>query len=103
MNAIVLRSRITRPYNVRRFAQFAEASSLNKPLCVYGAHKISIGAHSLILNGVSLSVDGPGWGRPGNVLEIGSRVGIRPWVTISAAEQVVIEDDVIIGSFSCVL
>jgi acetyltransferase-like isoleucine patch superfamily enzyme len=34
------------------------------------------------------------------VLRIGDRVGLRPYCTISAAESVVIEDDVIIGAFT---
>jgi acetyltransferase-like isoleucine patch superfamily enzyme len=103
MNPIVLRARLMRPYNVRRFARFGEGAILHKPRWVYGAHKIAIGDHCLILDSVHLSVDGPGRGRPGNVIQLGDRSGLRPFVTISAVEQVVLEDDVIVGAFSSII
>jgi acetyltransferase-like isoleucine patch superfamily enzyme len=57
----------------------------------------------MILHGCSISVEAPGWGRQAPVLSIGDRVGIRPYCTLSAAESIVIEDDVIIGAFSSVI
>jgi acetyltransferase-like isoleucine patch superfamily enzyme len=77
-----------------------ERAIIHRPVFVYGCHLMSIGADSLILHGASISVESPAWDRPAPVLQIGDRVGIRPYCTISAAESVIIEDDVIIGAFT---
>ncbi len=103
MKRVVLRSRVTAPYWRRRFHHFGEATILHRPGWVYGPQQISIGAHSLILHGTWLSVESTAWGRPAPVLSIGDRVGIRPYCTISAAEHIEIEDDVIIASYSSVI
>jgi acetyltransferase-like isoleucine patch superfamily enzyme len=103
MHAITLRARLLRPYWSRRFGQLGEGTIVHRPIWVYGSHKMAIGAHTLILHGAWLSVERPAWGRPGPVLRIGDRVGIRPSCVISASEEIVIEDDVIIASFSTVI
>jgi lipopolysaccharide O-acetyltransferase len=103
MKRVVLRSRVQRPYRVRRFESFGPNAIVHRPLAVLGPHKIAVGAHSLILDGTWLSVEPSAWDTPGPVLRIGERVGIRPYVTISAAESIVIEDDVIIASFCSVI
>jgi acetyltransferase-like isoleucine patch superfamily enzyme len=103
MRRIQLRSRVTSPYWRRRFHSFGEDTILDRPDWVLGAHQIAIGAHSLVLRGAHLSVETHAWGRPAPVLQIGDRVGIRPHCTFSVSEQVVIEDDVIIGAFSSVI
>jgi acetyltransferase-like isoleucine patch superfamily enzyme len=103
MRRAQLRARLTRPYWRRRCHAFGEGTILHRPGGVFGAHKIAIGDHSLIMAGTYLSVETPAWGRAGPVLRIGDRVGIRPYCMISAAEQIVIEDDVIIGAFSSVI
>jgi acetyltransferase-like isoleucine patch superfamily enzyme len=100
MKRVALRARITRPYWQRRMHHLGERAIIHRPVFVYGCHLMSIGADSLILHGASISVESPAWDRPAPVLEIGDRVGIRPHCTISAAESVIIEDDVIIGSFT---
>src|SRR4051794_18584898 len=99
MRRMLLRARVLRPWQARRFASFGAGSIVHRPLGVRGAHKIAIGDHALVLDGTWLAVEPSAFGMPGPVLRIGSRVGIRPYVTISAAESVVIEDDVIIASF----
>jgi acetyltransferase-like isoleucine patch superfamily enzyme len=103
MKRVALRARITRPYWQRRMHHMGPRAILHRPVWVYGSHLISIGADSLILTGASVSVEQPAWGRPAPVLSIGERVGIRPYCTISAAESVIIEDDVIIGAFTGVV
>jgi lipopolysaccharide O-acetyltransferase len=103
MNAITLRSRITRPYWSRRLGHLGDETIVHKPIWVYGAHKMWIGSHGLILHGASLSVEHSAWAAPGHPLRIGDRVGLRPSCVISVSESVVIEDDVIIGSFSAIV
>lgn len=103
MKRVVLRSRLTAPWWRRRFHHFGEGAIMHKPAWVYGPQQMSIGAHSLVLQGTWLSVESHAWGRPAPVLSIGARVGIRPYCMISAAERIEIEDDVIIAAFSSVI
>lgn len=98
-----LRARLVRPYWRLTLAALGEGTVLDRPGEVLGPHKIAIGAHSLIRAGTHLAVETGAWHRPGPVLRIGDRVGIRPYCMISAAESVEIEDDVIIGAFSSVI
>jgi abequosyltransferase len=103
MQRVALRGKLMRPYWNRRFYAFGEDSIVHRPGGIFGPHHIAIGRNSLILAGCHLSVETPAWGRSGPVLRIGDRVGIRPYCMISAAESIVIEDDVIIGAFSSVI
>lgn len=103
MRRVALRSRITAPYWRRRFHHFGDGVILHKPAWVYGPQQMSIGAHSLVLQGTWLSVEQPAWDKPAPVLSIGRRVGIRPYCTITAAEQVVIEDDVIVAAYTSII
>jgi acetyltransferase-like isoleucine patch superfamily enzyme len=103
MNAITLRSRITRPYWARRLGALGEGTILHKPQWVYGAHKIAIGSHGLILHNAWLSVQPSAWEHPGHALSIGDRVGLRPSCVISVSEEVVIEDDVIVAAFTSII
>ena len=103
MRRAALRARLTRPYWTRRFHSFGENTIVHRPGGVFGAHQIAIGDNTLILGGCYLSVETPAWERLAPVLDIGARVGIRPYCMISASESIVIEDDVIIGAFSSVI
>jgi lipopolysaccharide O-acetyltransferase len=103
MRRAQLRARLTRPYWSRRFHSFGVESIIHRPGSVFGAHQIAIGSHSLILAGSYLSVETVAWSRLAPALRIGDRVGIRPYCMISASEEIVIEDDVIIGAFSSVI
>lgn len=76
---------------------------LHKPAWIYGPQQISVGAHSLILQGTWLSAESTVWDKPAPSLTIGKRVGIRPYCMISCAEAIDIEDDVIIAAFSSVI
>lgn len=103
MNAISLRSRITRPYWSHRLGALGEGTILHKPTWVYGAHKIAIGSHCLILHGAWLSVGHRAWKHPGPALRIGDRVALRPSCVISVTEEVTIEDDVVIAAFTSII
>lgn len=103
MRRVALRGQLMRPYWRRRFYAFGTDAIIHRPGQVFGAQQIAIGDHSLILAGCYLSVETPAWDRPGPVLSIGNRVGIRPYCMISASESISIEDDVIIGAFSSVI
>lgn len=103
MRRVVLRSRLTAPWWRRRFHHFGDGVILHKPTWVYGPQQMSIGAYSLVLQGTWLSVESQAWDKPAPALSIGKRVGIRPYCMISAAEKIVIEDDVIIAAFSSVI
>lgn len=99
---VLLHGRILRRYWRFRFHAFGEHSVLYKPSWLYGAHKISIGRGTHIFM-CWLAVERTAWGRPAPVLSIGDRVAMRPYSTVSAAESVVIEDEVGIASHSLVI
>lgn len=103
MRRVAIEGRLMAPWRRRRFAAFGAGSIVHRPLWIYGPHKIVMGADSLILHGTWLSAERWAWERPGPAIEIGDRVGIRPYCMISASESIVIEDDVIIGAFSSVI
>jgi acetyltransferase-like isoleucine patch superfamily enzyme len=100
---VALRGRLLEPYRRRRFLEFGAGSIVHRPAWLLGTQKIAIGAHCVILHGCFLSAEAPAWDRPGPALRLGDRVGIRPHCVISAAESVVLEDDVILGAFSSVV
>jgi acetyltransferase-like isoleucine patch superfamily enzyme len=102
MDRVALEGRVMRPLRRRQFHEFGARSIVHRPMWIFGGHKIAIGAHSLVLHNAWLSVETPAWNRPAPVLRIGDRVGIRPYCTISAAESIVLEDDVIVGAYSSV-
>jgi acetyltransferase-like isoleucine patch superfamily enzyme len=103
MKGVVLRARLQRPWRLRRFHAFGQASIVHKPMWIYGPHQISIGTSTLMLHGVWLSVERVAWDRPAPVLRIGSFVSVRPHCTIAAAESVIIEDGVVLSAHSTVL
>ena len=103
MRRVALRARLLRPFYSRKFYDFGPHSILHKPDWVYGPHLVSVGDSVVMMNGLWLSVERQAWGKPGPVVRIGNRVGIRPYCTITAAESITIEDDVMIGSFTTIL
>jgi acetyltransferase-like isoleucine patch superfamily enzyme len=50
-----------------------------------------------------LAVERQAWDLPVPVVRIGDRVAIRPYCTISAAQSIVIEDDVVIAAFTTLI
>jgi len=100
---VALRGRIMRPWWRWRFHEFGARSVLHRPDWVFGPHLMAVGNGVTIFQGAWLSVERPAWDATEPVLRIGNNAGLRPYCTISAAESVVIEDYVIIGSFSTVI
>ena len=103
MRRVQLRNMLIRPRRVRQFASFGAHSMINRPTWLYGTHKISVGEGVIILQNAWLAVDRRVWGTPGPVLEIGDRVAVRPGCSISAAESIVIEPDVLMGAYVSVV
>lgn len=103
LKRVALRARLMAPLRRRQFAAFGRASILHKPAWLYGPHHISVGRNVILLEGLWLSAERVGWTRPEPTLVIGDGVGVRPFCTISAAESVVIEDNVILSAYTSVL
>lgn len=100
---VKVRTQLVAPYYRRRFHSFGTGVLLDRPMWLYGPQHISIGDHSIILKGAWLAVERPAWGRPDPVLQIGSRFAARPFITISAASSVIIEDNVGMASFATII
>src|SRR3954447_24502998 len=92
-----------RPLRRRQFASFGRDTIVDRPIWLYGAHHMTIGASSMILRGAWLAVEKQAWARPEPVVRIGFNVGIRPFCTISAAESITIEDHVVFGAMVTVI
>ena len=103
MKRVALRGRITRPWWRWRFAEFGDASVLHRPDWVFGPHLMAIGRGVVIMQGAWLSVERPAWEATEPVVRLGDGAGLRPYCTISAAESVVLEDNVRVGSFSSII
>jgi len=103
MRRVVLRARVMRPYWLWRFRGFGSDSVLHRPDWVYGAHQIEIGDHVLVLAHAWLSAERQTWDRPEPAIRLGDGVAIRPYCTISAAESVEIDDNVVLSAFTTVV
>lgn len=95
---VAIRNRPLRPWRQFRFHHFGEYSFIDRPAWLYGPDHISIGTGVMILEGAWLAVERIAWGLQPPVISIGDRVAIRVGSTISAAESIVIEDDVGMGA-----
>lgn len=103
MHRVALRARFTRPWYRRRFHGFGQGSVLHRPDWVYGPHRMVVGDRVLILHGAWLAVERQAWDAPEPAIHIGDDTAIRPYCTISAAESVTIESDVVIAAFSTII
>ena len=103
MKRVALRARIQRPYRRLRFRSFGRNSILHRPDWVFGAHQIEVGNDVIILSHLWLSVERDAWDLPGPAVRIGDGVAIRPYCTISAAESITIEDNVVISGFTSLI
>jgi UDP-3-O-[3-hydroxymyristoyl] glucosamine N-acyltransferase len=103
MRRLVMRGKLVHPYWKRRFHSLGKGSIVYHPNWVYGPHQIAVGNGVLMMRGIWLSIEKPAWDLPAPVLQIGNLVGFRPYVTISVAESVIIEDHVNIGSFTTII
>ena len=95
-----LRAAVLRPYRRLRFQRFGRASIVHKPEWLAGAHRIAIGDDVVIFGRCWLAAEGPSWRRPQPALTIGDRVAIGAFCVITAAESVVLEQDVSVASHS---
>ncbi|MCA1727420.1 MAG: acyltransferase [Actinobacteria bacterium] len=100
---VALRAKVMEPYWRMRFAEFGQGSILHRPDWIYGPQRIAIGSGVMIMHRAWLSAERPTWERPDPALRIGDGCAIRVNVTISAAESIVLEDNVGIGAHSSVL
>lgn len=103
MKRVAITARLLHPYRRLRFRAFGEGSILHRPDWVYGPHQIEVGDRVIVLAHIWLSAERPTWSRPGPVIRIGDGVAIRPYCTISAAESVEIEDNVVLSAFTTVV
>jgi lipopolysaccharide O-acetyltransferase len=103
MKRVALRGRLTQPWWRWRFREFGAGAILHRPDWVFGPHLMTVGGNTLIFHGTWLSVERVVWEAAEPVIRIGSNVRIRPYVTISAAESIVIEDYVVLSAFSTVV
>lgn len=103
MTRVGWRAQVTSPYWRRRFAEFGEGTVLHRPDWVYGPRHVAIGSECLFLHGLWMAVERQAWTSSEPVLRIGDRVKVRPYCTFSAAEQITVEDDVVIAAFTTVI
>jgi acetyltransferase-like isoleucine patch superfamily enzyme len=99
MKRVAARNRLLRPLRVRQFGAFGEHATVDRPIWLYGAKKMSIGDRAIILRGTWLAVERVAWDIPGFVLNIGNDFSMRVGGTISASSSVTIEDDVSCGAY----
>jgi acetyltransferase-like isoleucine patch superfamily enzyme len=92
---------VTRPYWRRRFAAFGDDSILYRPGWVYRPELMTVGDRVWITKGAWLEVSAHA-SPVAPILHIGNGVVMRHHVTLSAAESVVIEDDVLIAAWTSV-
>lgn len=98
LRRVAFRNELLRPVRTRQFHAFGTRSFVDRPAWLYGPKKMAVGDGTMILKGGWLAVEKVAWDRPGPVLQIGNRVAIRIGCTLSAAESIVIEDDVGMGA-----
>jgi lipopolysaccharide O-acetyltransferase len=103
LKAVAARHRLLEPWRRRQFHSFGSRSIVDRPAWIYGPGHIDIGESTVIFCGAWLAVERPAWDRPAPALTIGDRVWIRPFATLSAAESIVIEDDVVFGAMVSVV
>ncbi len=98
----VATGKLMRPWWRRRFAEFGSRSILSRPDWVYQPHRIAIGQDVWIGPAAWFEVSATALDRPGPLIRIGDGVVLRHHVTVSAAESVVIEDDVLIAAWTSI-
>lgn len=103
LRAVRLRAGLQLPYRRLRFASFGRNSVLHRPTWVYGPHRIELGDVVLIMHGARLSAERVGWERGEPQITIGDRVSIGAHCVVSAANSIVLEDGVTIGSFCSII
>ena len=95
-------ARIMRPWWRRRFHAFGAESLLHRPDWISGPDRIAIGDRVWIAPHAWFEVSATARDRDGPLIRIGDGVVLRHHVTISAADSVVIEDDVLIAAWTSI-
>jgi lipopolysaccharide O-acetyltransferase len=95
-------ARLMRPWWRRRFHAFGDESLLHRPDWLFGADRIAIGDRVWIAPHAWLEVSATARDRDGPLIQIGDGVVLRHHVTISAADSIVIEDDVLIAAWTSI-
>jgi acetyltransferase-like isoleucine patch superfamily enzyme len=103
LQRVVWRARILAPWRRHQFAAFGRDSIVHKPDWIAHAEKIEIGSSVLMFHGLWLAAERPTWHVPGPAIRIGDHVAVRPYVTISAAESITIEDNVVVSAFTTII
>jgi acetyltransferase-like isoleucine patch superfamily enzyme len=98
-----VRNSLLRPLRVRQFRTFGEDAVVDRPVWLYGARHMAIGARVIILRGAWLAVERAAWAKPAPALSIGDDVGIRVGCTISATESLIIEEHVSVGAYATII
>jgi acetyltransferase-like isoleucine patch superfamily enzyme len=103
MRRVRLEARLMRPLRRRRFRAFGSKSIVHRPDWVYGPQMIEIGAGVIVLGHIWLSAELPTWEHGEATIKIGDGVCIRPYCTLSAADSIEIEDNVVLSAFTTVV
>ena len=103
MRRVALEGRLLAAWRRRRFHSFGQGSILYRPDWLYGPHQVEIGSGVVILGHLWLSVERSRWNGEAPAIRIGDGVGIRPYCTLSAAESIEIEENVVISAFTTVV
>jgi acetyltransferase-like isoleucine patch superfamily enzyme len=98
LKAVAAEARLMRPLRQRQFASFGPSSIVHRPLWLYGTAHASVGASCLLMHQIWLSVERLAWDLSEPALQIGDRVTLRPFCSISASLSVTIESGVTTGS-----
>jgi acetyltransferase-like isoleucine patch superfamily enzyme len=97
--AVRVSAAVMRPWRRRRFASFGDESYIHRPEFLFRPWQMSIGERTWIMHHAWLEIGSPAWERNEPVLQIGDNVSIRHHFTASAAESVVVEDEVLIAAY----
>jgi len=92
-------ARLMAPWWRRRFHSFGDDSLIHRPAFLFRPWQMDIGARTWIMASAWLEIGSPAFERAEPVLRIGNDVSIRHHFTASAAESVVIEDEVLIAAY----
>src|SRR3954447_937883 len=95
-------ARIMRPWWRHRFHAFGAESLLHRPDWLSGPDRIAIGDRVWIAPHAWFEASATARDRDGPLIRIGDGVVLRHHVTISAADSVVIEDDVLIAAWTSI-
>ena len=100
---LYVNAQLARPVRKAQFGHLGRHVVLHRPDWLIGTRNMWIGDNAVILNSCWLSVELPKRATREIVLRIGDRCWLRPYVVISAAESIVIEDDVVIAAFTSII